>query len=178
MLAETIFDNLSTLDGLILLFLGWGAYKGYKKGLIVEIISLLIFILLLIIIFKLLQTGIDWAEGLPKGVSFSSFLIFFVLAALLVSWVGKLLKGIIHKVLFEGFDNILGALFGIFKYAVAIAILLQLFTHVGAIKPSTLQHSIFYPSLIRASELASEGLSRLIPQFQELVNAIQKQLHQ
>jgi membrane protein required for colicin V production len=177
MLAETIFDNLSTLDGLVLLFLGWGAYKGYKKGLIVEIISLLIFILLLIIIFKTLQTGIDWAEGLPKGVSFSSFLIFFILASLLVSWIGKLLKGIINKVLFEGFDNILGGIFGVFKYAVAIAILLQLFTHVGAIKPQTLQHSVFYPFLIRASEIASEGLSRLMPQFQEMVQAIQNQLH-
>ncbi len=176
MLVATFIDNLSTLDGLILLFLGWGAYKGYKKGLIVEIISLFIFIVLLIIVFKFLQLGNDWASGLPQGVSFGSFLVFFALTALAVSWIGKLLKSIINAVLFKGFDSVLGAVFGVFKYAVAIAILLQLFTHVGVIKPSSLSNSVFYPFLTRSAEIASEFISRIFPQFQEMIAAIQRQL--
>lgn len=176
-LATTIFDNLSTLDGLILLFWAWGAYKGYKKGLIVEIISLFVFILLLIIVFKCLQLGHDFANGLPQGVSFGSFLLFFALTALAVSWIGKLLKGIINKVLFEGFDNILGGIFGVFKYAVAMAILLQLFTHIGVIKASNLSNSVFYPFLIRSTEIASDLLARISPQFQEMIEAIKAQLH-
>jgi membrane protein required for colicin V production len=176
MLVQTFIDNLSTLDGLIVLFLGWGAYKGYKKGLIVEIISLFIFIVLLIVVFKFLQLGHDWASGLPQGVSFGSFLVFFALTALAVSWLGKLLKGIIKSVLFKGFDNVLGAIFGVFKYAVAIAILLELFTYVGIIKPSNLSNSVFYPFLTRSAEIASELIARIFPQFQEMLTAIQKQL--
>lgn len=176
MLAATIFDNLSILDGLILLFWVWGAYKGYKKGLIVEIISLFIFILLLIVVFKFLQAGHDWANGLPNGVSFGSFLIFFALIALGVSWLGKLLKGVIHKTLFSSFDNILGGIFSIFKYALAIAILLQLFTYVGILKPSMLTHSVFYPFLTHAAEAATDFISRFFPQFQEMIAAIKKQL--
>ena len=173
MLAETIFDNLSTLDALILLFWVWGAYKGYKKGFIVEIISLFVFILLLIIVFKFLQTGHDWANGLPHGVSFGSFLLFFALTALAVSWIGKLLKNVIHKTLF---DNILGAIFGIFKYALAITVLLQLFTLIGIIKPSSLNHSVFYPFLIRTAEIVTDFISRFFPQFAEMIEAIKKQL--
>jgi membrane protein required for colicin V production len=176
MLAATTFDNLSILDGLILLFWIWGAYKGYKQGLIVEIISLFIFILLLIIVFKGLQMGHDWANGLPNGVSFGSFLIFFALIALVVNWLGKLLKGVIHKTLFSGFDNILGGVFSVFKYALAITILLQLFTYIGIIKPSMLTHSVFYPFLTHAAEAATDFISRIFPQFQEMVEAIKKQL--
>jgi membrane protein required for colicin V production len=175
MLLQTIFDNLSTLDGLILLFWIWSAYKGYKKGLIVEIISLFVFIVLLILVFKALQMGHDWAE-FSKSFSFGSFLLFFALIAVLVSWIGKLLKKVINKVLFEGFDNILGAIFSIFKYSVAMAILLQLFTHVGVIKPEKLTVSKFYPFLTRSAEIASDALAK-IPQYQEMINAIKKQLH-
>ena len=175
-LAATIFDNLSTLDGVILLFLAWGAYKGYNKGLIVEINSLFIFILLLIFVFKCLQLGHDWTNGLPQGVSFGSFLIFFALTALAVSWIGKLLKGVVSKVLFDGFDNILGSIFGVFKYAIAMAILLQLFTHIGVIKPSSLTNSVFYPFLIRATEIVSDLLTRISPQFQEMIEGIKRQL--
>jgi membrane protein required for colicin V production len=174
-LAEnSIFDNISSLDGIILLFLILGAYKGYKKGLIVEIISLLIFIFLLILVFKGLQVGHDWAE-FSKSISFTSFLLFFILIALAVSWLDKLLKTVVKKVLFEGFDNILGAIFGMFKYAVAMAILLQLFTYMGITNANKLSNSKFYPLLTRSAEFTSQFLS-YIPQYQEMIEAIQKQL--
>ncbi len=174
MAGNNIFDNISSLDGIILLFLILGAYKGYKKGLIVEIISLLVFIFLLILVFKGLQVGHDWAE-FSKSISFTSFLLFFILIALTVSWLGKLLKTVVKKVLFEGFDNILGAVFGMFKYAVAMAILLQLFTYMGITNANKLSHSKFYPLLTRSAELTSKFLS-YIPQYQEMIEGIQKQL--
>lgn len=174
MTENSIFDKISSLDGIILFLLIVGAYKGYKKGLIVEIISLFVFILLLVLIFKGLQVGHDWAN-LSKSVSFTSFLLCFVLIALAVSWLGKLLKNTVKKVLFEGFDNMLGAVFGIFKYAVAMAILLQLFTYIGITNANKLSNSKFYPLLTRSAEIASQALSH-IPQYQEMIEAIRKQL--
>ncbi|HEY0109565.1 MAG TPA: CvpA family protein, partial [Fibrella sp.] len=50
---------MATIDILILIPLLWGAYNGYRKGLLVEVVAIIAFVVALIIGFKFLQFGID-----------------------------------------------------------------------------------------------------------------------
>jgi len=84
---------MSILDAIILVPILFGAYKGFQKGLVMELVTIIAFLLATIASFKLLYVGVALLEPyLGKNESVLpvvSFVIIFVLVIYLVTLLGK-----------------------------------------------------------------------------------------
>jgi membrane protein required for colicin V production len=104
---------MKTLDLLIIVPLLWGAYIGYKQGLLMSLVGILAFVLAVILGFKLMDTGLDLLK--PYFSSSNRFLPYIAFAAiffpiiLLVNKLGQLLRKSIQYTLIGSFDSMAGS---------------------------------------------------------------------
>lgn len=118
---------MNALDVIILIPLIWGIYKGFTRGLIVELASIVAVILAVwgAVTFSdkvahYLRDTFNWQ------LAHSSLLVFtllFIAILILVMLLGKLLTGIVDAVALGIANKLLGALFGAFKYLLLISVL-------------------------------------------------------
>ena len=111
--------------------MGFGAYQGYKKGLLLEVIGLLAFILAILGGFKLLHWGVQilnqYMDSYSQFVPFIAFIVIFVGILILVNMLGKLLKRVIDMTIIGSLDNLGGALLGLAKWAFGLSVVLLIF---------------------------------------------------
>jgi len=115
-------------DIIIVIFLIIGAYHGYKRGFIIELIGIVAFILAIIVGLKLLHIGMEslakvW-DGFGAFLPFAAFLFIFVVIIILVNLVGKVLKKSIDWTPLGVVDNFAGAFIGLVKMAIAFGIMI------------------------------------------------------
>ena len=117
---------MSYIDIFLIVPLLWGAYKGYKKGLIIELVSL-----------AALGLGIwggiyfsDYAVNLlvekvdDKYIPITAFMLTFIAIVLVVYFLGKLLEKLIDIVQLKFINKLAGACFGFLKFGLIISVLL------------------------------------------------------
>jgi membrane protein required for colicin V production len=117
---------MNYIDIFLIVPLLWGAFKGYKKGLVIEVISL-----------AALGLGIwggiyfsDYAVNLiiekvdDKYIPITAFMLTFLTIVLVVYFLGKLLEKIIDIVQLKFINKLAGAFFGLLKFGLIISILL------------------------------------------------------
>ena len=117
---------MNYIDIFLIVPLLWGAFKGYKKGLIIEVVSL-----------AALGLGIwggiyfsDYAVNLivekvdDKYIPITAFMLTFLAIVLVVYFLGKLLEKIIDIVQLKFINKLAGACFGLLKFGLIISVLL------------------------------------------------------
>ena len=115
---------MKLLDIIILVPLLWGAYKGFTKGFVMEIVSLLAFVVAILVAFKTLHLGIELIRPYISAESFLpliSFVIIFIGVVLLINLAGKLIKKFLDITLLGKVDDIAGAVLGAFKWAFGLS---------------------------------------------------------
>jgi membrane protein required for colicin V production len=136
----------------------WGFYKGFKKGLIVELASILAIILGVYACSKFSDTVANFlGSNLHTHISslyltVISVAIVFIGILILVSFLAKRIQKL-AEALFLGIANrILGGIFGAFKWALLISMLLYLFDILNAkasfVSGEVLQQSWVYTHLV------------------------------
>ena len=119
---------MGVLDIIFLCVFALAAYKGYKSGLLISIISFLSLIIALVAAMNFtgrvseyfLLKYPDREEIIPIVV----FVALLIIVILLISIIGKVLKKIIDLTLIGGFDSFAGALFGILKWSFFMSVFL------------------------------------------------------
>ena len=113
---------MNWIDIIVLIPLIWYAYKGFRNGFLMEIISLAALFLGLFVSYKFSDLIALWLTGntLAKPVSFS---LCFVITLILVRLLGRVLKKMLKPVLSEFLDKTLGVLFGALKVILAFGVL-------------------------------------------------------
>jgi membrane protein required for colicin V production len=106
---------------LVLGALGWGAYQGYRTGLLSEIVSLLHFLIAFGVSILLLKFVFNFLGNYFFKFDSELFAEVVVassvgLAMVILSTAGKYLKTEIEYDFPGAWDNIIGAIFGILKY--------------------------------------------------------------
>lgn len=140
------------IDLIILLCLGWGAFKGFRKGFIIQ--SFVILGLVLAIWGGFIFTG-KLEPFLLKHFHITevfcyiiSFIIVFSLILILVYTSGFLISKIIDAVSLGMINRLLGAAFGILSNALILSVLILLFDRVNDKKhfigPETLEKTYLY----------------------------------
>ena len=117
---------MNYIDIFLIVPLLWGAFKGFKKGLIIEVVSL-----------AALGLGIwggvyfsDYAVNLiiekvdDKYIPITAFMLTFLAIVLVVYFLGRLLEKIIDIVQLKFINKLAGAFFGLLKFGLIISILL------------------------------------------------------
>ncbi len=119
---------MGILDYIVLAILGLAAYRGYRSGLVISIISMLSLFVALMVSFHLTGTVSNYfIETYPKQeelVPIVVFVILLIIVILLITLVGRILKKILDLTLLGSFDNLAGALFSILKWAFFLSVFL------------------------------------------------------
>lgn len=172
---------MNTADIVILIVLAWGAFKGFRKGFIMEIVSVLALFLGILGAFKLLHFGMDWLDEYfeisGQLLPFVSFILLFIGIVILVNLLGKSVKKILDMALLGGFDSLAGAIIGIIKWAFGLSLLVWLSEsfNVGPSEEIT-ESSIFYPFIETMAPNVLDFLSGILPFANGLIESIEEML--
>ena len=143
---------MSYIDVIIVLFLLYGAVRGFFKGLVIEVATLLGLVLGLYLAMKysiytenVLRDFLNLSEGYLHPVGWG---ITFLVVAIVVYLLGKMLTSLVAVVSLGLVNKIAGLLLGMTKYFVILCILLMIVNSLdntfGLISAETKEKSIFY----------------------------------
>ena len=168
---------MSIVDIIIVLLLLLGAYKGYTKGLLLEIIGILAFFIALVAGFKLLNWAMnllnDQIEISDSLLPYVAFLLLFAAIVIGINLLGKALKKILDMTFFGTFDCFAGAVIGLFKWALAISALIWIFTTLRIeLPPESLSGSRIYPLLQPFAPIVFNTLGEVLPSAENLFHTV------
>ncbi len=172
---------MSIFDIVIIGLLAFGAFKGYRKGFLLEVVAILSFILAIIGGFKLLHWGMsilsDRFEINGELLPYIAFLLIFIVIVLAVNFLGKVLKRIVDMTLLGSLDNVAGACLAILKWGFGISIILWLSNSFG-ISPSDdwTEDSLLFPYLLTLAPRLVDLVSGVLPFATDLFDTIQELL--
>ena len=170
---------MSTADIIIVILLLLGAYGGYKKGLILELIAIIAFVLAIVGGFKLLHVGMEYVskmyDGFGNFLPFVAFLVIFVLILIVVNMVGKMLKKIIDWTPLGVLDNLAGALIGVAKWALALSILLWVMSGLNINLPDYFtNNSRLLPFVSGFASQVGDFISTIFPSFDSFIKTLEE----
>ncbi len=167
---------MSTVDAMLLILLSFGAYSGYKTGLIIEVIAIFAFVLGIIGGFKLLYVGMDllssWYDGFGNLLPIIAFIVIFLIILVLINIIGRVLKKVIDWTPLGAMDNIAGAVVGILKWAFGLSIMIWILTTIKLQLPDAwLKNSSVYPVIQGVAPKVMEWISSIFPSFKDMLNS-------
>lgn len=154
-----------------------GAIGGFKKGFILEIITLLALILAVIGGFHFLHWGMSvLTENFQlsgKFLPFLAFLLIFVGIVFIVNAIGQVVKKVIHMAFLGGLDRIAGALLGAVKFVFFFSVVIWAFQIFGVELPQHLQDDSFlYTYVVAVAPATVELFGFIIPASSDLMDDI------
>ncbi len=163
---------MSTIDIVIAVILLFGLVKGYMKGLFIEITSLVGLVLgvygalhFSYFLSDILKDNVSWDESMIQIVAFAGTFIIILLALV---FLGKALTKIAETIFLGFFNKILGAVFGVLKYALILSIVFLIYDQINS--------SLKFLSKEKSKEsILYEPVKNLAPTiFPNLVNVVEK----
>ncbi len=119
---------METVDIVILIALGLGAYEGFRQGFLLSIVGLVGFVVALILGFYFMDPMAGWlaenVEEINLGYPLAGFLVVFLLSLVLIRTVGWVMKKLIDMIMLGSLDSLAGAALGTLKAAFFISLFL------------------------------------------------------
>lgn len=170
---------MNLLDVLIAIPLLWGAYKGFKRGLIFEIFMLVGLILGLYIAFKFssLINGLvgKMVDANSAVIPYLSFIIVFAAILLIMILFAKLLENILKISSLNVLNQVAGAVLGIIKFALVVSVILWSFKslepHWNFINASTKKQSLLYEPVLKTSTFLTPAFQDIKEEFKDKVGS-------
>lgn len=168
------------IDIVLAVVLVWGGYKGYKKGFVLEVISLIVFIVGIMLLFygitKLFKFTQDesYLQESLKPTSFLFYIIAFIALSLLTNSLGKKLRSSISYSIFGDLDSFVGMLLGVVKYAIFLSLIIWLCNRVGYQLPAeATADSQLYPLMKKFQPWLIETGGQLAPVVDKMFHHMQ-----
>ncbi|PRY06031.1 membrane protein required for colicin V production [Pontibacter ummariensis] len=170
---------MSTFDIFLALPILYGAFQGFRKGLLLELVSLVALVLAILGGLKLLDSTLPVMEGFIGDahglLPYVTFLVVFVGIILLIHLGGLILKKVIDFTPFGLFDNVLGSILGALKWCVALSLLLYVSEMAGiSVSVETASASIVYPVVLKTTPYALDILGYVLPFVKALITSVQR----
>lgn len=146
---------MNLLDLLILIPIVWGCFRGFSKGLVMELATLLGMIAGIVAAHYLESSVSDFlkqyftlSDAVLRIISYS----FIFLAVLFISWIiGKIITKVVDMVMLGWLNKLLGAIFGLLKGVLVSAIIVLAIVYFDKneklITRQTKEKSMFYQAL-------------------------------
>lgn len=172
---------MNYLDIIIAIILFLFAFKGFRKGLIIEVVTLLAFA---VGIYGAMHFSDFTAEHLqdfmeinPKYLNTIAFVLTFILLVILVNLIGKAVTNLIKAMNLGFFNKLGGAVFGVAKGVLLCSILVMVlnnFQLIGVVKPEVRQQSKLFPYIeetvpyvYRGFDLVKDYAKEVLPENEE-----------
>ncbi|TVT40328.1 CvpA family protein [Hymenobacter setariae] len=160
---------MTPLDLLLLLPLAVGTVKGYRRGLVLEAVSLLAFVLGVVGGLSLLSAAIPVVRSYLGEVLGLLPLVSFLLVLVGIMWgvhlLGGLVKTAVHLTPLGVLDHLLGGAAGALKWLLGLSLLLHGTTLAGVhlLAPSLTAGSVVLPWVQKATPLALQLTGYALP---------------
>ncbi len=168
-------NYLDIIIAIVLLFFG---IKGLKKGIIVEVASLLAFI---VGIYGAMHFSdftaerlVEYIEINPKYINTVAFILTFVLLALLVNLIGKLASKLAKSLNLGFLDKLGGFVFGAAKGVLLCSLLVMVLNNLELlkiVKPEVKQESFLYPYVERTVPYVYQGFDLVKDAIEDFNNS-------
>ena len=169
----------------IILFLFGG--KGLRKGLIIEVVTLLAFGVGIYGAMHFSEFTAahlqDFMEIKPQYLNTIAFVLTFIILVVLVNLIGRLVSKLVKSMNLGFFDKLGGFLFGIIKGVLLCSVLLMVlnnFQLLGVVKPEVKEKSKLYPYIeqtvpyvYRGFDLVKDYAKEVLPDEETEENAVE-----
>jgi len=153
---------MNTIDIILIIPLLWGFYKGFTKGLVIEVASLVSLALATYggihfskFVSELLKTKYNFQSEHLHLISFS---IIFISVVIFVFLLAKLLSKFLNIIALGLLNKLLGAVFGTIKFALILSVMVFIVNSadekIKFIPDETKEKSMLYNPLLYTSSLA------------------------
>ncbi len=150
-----------TVDVIIVLILLWGAWRGWKAGLIKEAIStcgLIVGLLFAVLFYKTLGEHFTPLLGSGSLASYGgcvlAFVAIWVLVPLLAGMAANVLTKAVKSVALGPLNSLLGMLLGAVKFLILISFVFSAMSYVGIVSEQKKNSSKLYPYVTALGDLA------------------------
>lgn len=157
---------MSKIDIILIIPLIWGAFMGFRKGLILELASL---VGLILGIYGAIRFSdytakklIEYVDVTQEWLGLISFLVTFVLIVFAVFLFARILDKALKLVALGLINRLLGLLFGLLKYALILSTLLYFFENINTKFQLT-------ETNYREKSLLWEPMEMLVAPFQQML---------
>ena len=146
--------------------------KGYQKGLIIAVFSIIAFIIGLAAALKLSAVVAGWLNGQAnisaKWLPFISFALVFFVVVLLVRMGGKLIEKTFQMVLLGWINRLGGIVFYVALYIIIFSVFLFYAEKGKLLQPSTIQSSQTYNFVQPWGPIVIDNFGKIIPLFKDM----------
>jgi len=166
------------IDIFVLALLAIAVFKGWQKGLVVGLFSLLAIVIGAAAALKLSGVAgaymIDAFPALAKWIPFLSFILVFVLVIIAVKLIAKFIEETLEWTMLGWLNKIGGILFFSLLYMLVASIVLFYLNKLGFISDTAKHDSKTYAILAPLAPTIMDGLGKLIPIFKDLFGELEK----
>ncbi len=166
-----------TIDIIFLILFLLAIYKGYSKGIIIAIFSVLAFVAGIAAAMKLSVLVADYlqqhAHLSGKWLPVLSFLLVFIAVVLLVRLGAKFIEKTFQLALLGWANRLAGVVLYIFLYTMLLSVLLFYAGQLQLAGPGFFADSRTWPYIQPLGPWAINGLGKLIPAFRDMFGALQ-----
>jgi membrane protein required for colicin V production len=158
------------------ILLGYGAYKGIKNGLFIEIATLISFVvgIYIAVKFSSFVATLLGGDEPNKTIKVAAFIITLIGVIIAIHLLAKVLSGMAKMVFLGWLNKLGGAFFGTLKTALLLGIVLSLFQKVNVddalISKETQEKSIFLTPILKTSEFMLPVLTVWFKDLKEKVS--------
>ncbi len=162
-------------DLALLIVLLLGAYRGYTKGILMELVALAAFVIAIVGALQLMSWGVgflsDTLQTDGAWLSLLAFVLLFVGILTGVSIAGKMLKSVVHLTPIGYLDGLLGAAVGVVKWAFGISVVFIVLDYAEVALPDT-NDSELYGYVHPFAYQVVEKFKEWFPALENIVEAI------
>ena len=165
------------IDIIIVIALIFAVIKGYQRGLIIAIFSILAFIIGLAAAIKLSAVV---AGYIGKAVNISdqwlpviSFVVVFLIVIFLIRWGAKLIEKTVQFAMLGWVNRLGGILLFVALYILIFSVILFYADQVGLLKPETKNTSVTYSYIQPWGPKVIETFGKIVPVFKGMFNDLQ-----
>ncbi len=126
---------MNTIDIIIGIILIFGTVNGFRKGLFVEVTTLVGLVLGVFgaihfsyFLGDFLKDSVSWDESMIQVVSFAGTFLIILIALVLL---GKAMTKVAETIALGFFNKMVGAIFGFLKYALILSIVLIVYNEIN-----------------------------------------------
>ncbi|MEX0968638.1 MAG: CvpA family protein [Bacteroidia bacterium] len=168
---------MNILDILVLLPVGLLMVRGFSKGILAEIFSLIALIAGVIGSLKLAHEFVNLMPVSWQDSNMFKLLLYLaVFAAIFIAviFLGKAIEGALKVMQLNIFNRIFGLLLGLVKALFIVGLLFWLFALADLVPAETRNGSTLYPLLEDFSPWLIDSITANLPHFQDMVKEIEQ----
>ena len=161
-----------TIDIIAIVLLFMAVIKGWQRGLLIAVFSMLAFVIGIAAAMKLSVVVAGYLKGSvnisAKWLPVISFVLIFAIVVLLIRWGANLLEDMLEMVLMGWINKLAGIILYVVLYMLAFSVILFYAHELRLINDAAIRKSVTWPWIQPWGPYVINKLGQLLPLFKDM----------